>query len=679
MTAETRLPIRRLTLYKHGVGFVERRGNVGGEEVQLVFRADEVNDALKSLLVLEMGGGQVRGIHYQTPADQDARLAESPIKLSADHSLLDLLRSLRGWAVRLVLGTGTQGQDVRGRLVGVEVPDEKPNKEALVTLLDEESQGVLVLPLREVRQVFLLEDRAEQDLDYFLDISRSEEMHRTVTVRLEAGEHDLAVSYLVPSPTWRVSYRLVAEAEKGETPPADGAAPAPKQGKLLLQGWGLFDNRLEEDLEDVQVTLVAGQPISFIYDLAASRIPERPVVEDAARVAAAPVEFEGAIDSAPAAMAFGGAPGAPPMAMRAFAAPAPAMAEAMPPPPSIAAMSKQQTAATGSDLGELFQYEVVAPVTVKRGASALVPILNAQMPYRRELLFNQQKMPEHPVAALRFNNESGLVLERGPVTILEDGEYHGEALVPFTKTGGEVYLAFSVELGIKVTQTSDTRVETAGIRINGAIIVLKQATITTTTYRIENNLGTPQLITVEHPIWNGYDLVDTPAPDAQTSDFYRWVVPCSPRKATTFKIAQRYYNWERQQLLDQSYDTLRQFLKNRWLDQPTLDRIRSLMEERARIAKNNQEVGDLERERQQIYDRQEQLRKNMTTLSTTGDEAVLRKKVFDQLQATEDRLAAIDARIAALKDENKQRETTIDQELKKLGNIDSDAPAKPER
>src|SRR6185295_13704040 len=102
------------------------------------------------------------------------------------------------------------------------------------------------------------------------------------TLRLSEGAHDLAVSYLVPSPTWRVSYRLVAEAEAA-SPAADkkdGAAPAPKQGKLLLQGWGLFDNRLEEDLEDVQVTLVAGQPISFIYDLAASRIPHRPTVQD---------------------------------------------------------------------------------------------------------------------------------------------------------------------------------------------------------------------------------------------------------------------------------------------------------------------------------------------------------------------------------------------------------------
>jgi hypothetical protein len=668
MAKEPSLPIRRLTLYKHGVGFVERQGTVNGEEVQLVFRADEVNDALKSLLVLDRQGGQIMGIHYQTPADQEARLAESPIQLSPDHSLLDLLRSLRGWAVRLVLGDGTQGQERQGRLLGVEGADDSPVRRALVTLLEDKSGAVVVLPLNEVRAVFLLEERAGQDLRYFLDTSRSEEAHRPVTVRLSPGDHDLSVSYLVPSPTWRVSYRLVAESEQAGAAPAKAAAPPPRTGKLLLQGWGLFDNRLEEDLENVRVTLVAGQPISFIYDLAASRIPDRPVVQDAARVAAAPVEFEGAVGGG--RMVADEAPGGGPRARKAmaFAAPAPAMmmAEAAPQAPSIDALAQQGAGATGGDLGELFQYQVVAPVTVKRGASALVPILSSQLAYRRELLYNQQKMPEHPVAAFRFDNETGLVLERGPVTVLEDGDYHGEARVSFTKEGGEVYLAFSVELGVKVTQDSSTSTETVGIQIDKALLWVKQATTTATTYRIENNLATAQLVTIEHPIWSGYDLVDTRAPDAQTSDFYRWTVPCAPRDVTTFTVSQRYFNWQQQQLLDQSYDALRQYLASRWLDEPTLQRINALLVERQKIAGNTEEINTLQTERNQIYEREEQLRKNMAALATTGDEAVLRKQVFTQLQASEDRLAAIDARVATLTEENKQRQATIDAELAKL-------------
>ena len=267
--ADPKLPIRRLTLYKHGVGFVEREGTLqeNDTELELVFRQSEVNDALKSLLVIDQQGGPVRGIHYETPGGQfpdDNRLSLSP-----DNSLLDLLKSLRGRSVQLTLGEGTTGREITGRLLGVEVDPDRPLTRSVVAILEESADTnshVLSLPLVELRSVTLLEERANQDLRFFLDSSRSDEAHRTITLQLDNAQagHTLNVSYLVPCPTWRVSYRLLAEIKPPEAP-AEGVQD--RQGELLLQGWGLFDNRLEEDLQDVSVRLVAGQPISFIYDL----------------------------------------------------------------------------------------------------------------------------------------------------------------------------------------------------------------------------------------------------------------------------------------------------------------------------------------------------------------------------------------------------------------------------
>ncbi|HEX2036032.1 MAG TPA: hypothetical protein VHS99_17770, partial [Chloroflexota bacterium] len=498
-----------------------------------------------------------------------------------------------------------------------------------------------------------------QDLRFLLDTSRSDPQHRAVTLRLSRGRHDLAISYLVPSPTWRVSYRVVAESA------ANGGAAEKDTGTLLLQGWGLFDNRLEEDLEDVGVTLVAGQPISFVYDLATSHIPTRRVVHDQARVAAGPVEFDQALDvqlEGRSARRAPAAAGAVTMAYEAAAAPAPRQTGAR----LRADLAQQPVAATASELGELFQYRVMAPVTVKRGASALVPILAAELPYRRELLFNEQKLAQHPVAALRFTNGSGLVLERGPVTVLEDGAYRGEALVPFTKAGNEVYLAFSVELGIKVKSTTATRVETAGLRIEKALLWLKQARIVETTYQLSSELGAPEVVTVEHPILPGHELVATRAPDEQTADWYRWTVPAAPRAVTSFVVSQRIFEWEQQYLLDLSYDALAEFLGHRWLDAPTMERIRALLQERAAIARNEQEIEELHAERDRIYQREEQLRKNLAALTSTGQEATLRQQVFTHLQASEDRLTAIDQRITALQEQNAQRQAALDAALQAL-------------
>ena len=49
------LPITRVVLYKHGVGYFEREGGVEGDaSLALTFKQSEVSDVLKSLTVLDL-------------------------------------------------------------------------------------------------------------------------------------------------------------------------------------------------------------------------------------------------------------------------------------------------------------------------------------------------------------------------------------------------------------------------------------------------------------------------------------------------------------------------------------------------------------------------------------------------------------------------------------------------
>src|SRR6185437_15574880 len=118
-------------------------------------------------------------------------------------------------------------------------------------------------------------------------------------------------------------------------------------------------------------------------------------------------------------------------------------------------------------------------------------------------------------------NGSGLVLERGPVTVLEDGAYHGEAIVPFTKTDAEITLAIAVELGIAVTVETWTTSETTGIRIAGSLFHRQQASVQHTRYRVANSLPTAQVVTIEQRKQARADLVETLAPESQTAEHYR--------------------------------------------------------------------------------------------------------------------------------------------------------------
>jgi hypothetical protein len=669
------LPVREIVLYKHGVGFFVRQGAVEGDEIALTFRSDEINDVLKSLAVFDQSGGQIRGIHYQTPMDREARLASSSIRLSELGSQRELLMGLRGRRAALKVETAPGTLDtIAGRVIGIDnlwrngnATNQYPPTDGFTVGIVADDGQVHYFPLSVLRQIQIEDAQAANDLHYFLDTSQTEGDRRIVNVRLSEGTHELVVYYVAPSPTWRVSYRLVAEIDSDDA----------TKGKALLQGWGLFDNRLDEDLDDVRVTLVAGQPISFIYELYASRIPPRPTVQDEQRIAPGPIEFAGAVageapdwldDTALDAMVA-------PMVSESVtryaraASIAPQAAPAPAPKMAITAMQQSaQPAAEGKATGETFQYVVTTPVTVKRGESALVPIIGSEISYQRELLYNGAKLPNHPVAALRFTNTTRLTLERGPVTVVEDGDYKGEAVIPFTKEENQVYTPYAVELGIKVTERMISHMETYGIRIEGAYLLEDYYQVNGIDYIIENNTNKAQTVTLEvmRPTDTNTALYDTRNPDVETAEVWRWRVAVKARGKAEFTYKTRYSYYRREDIRRLNYRTLSNYMKHHWIDEALHGKLKEILNVLEVIQNRKQKINELTRERGELYKQQEQLRANLGALQPTGQEAALRNRILKQLEASQDRLETVEATIKQHEAQIVEDEARIEQMIAAL-------------
>lgn len=653
-----KLPITRMTLYKHGVGFFERRAELSAERVELSFRVEEMNDILKSLTAIDWGGGRVLGIDYATPQSREERLAGCSIRLGDDRSLQDLLVGLRGRRVTLQLD---QGEATTGTLVGLdEAPERRPLAGALVSLLADGDERVHTVSLGRVQGVEILDERGAGDLRFFLKTSLSQEAFRNVTVRLTPGEHDLSVSYIAPAPTWRVSYRLVAEADAG----------VKGRGRALLQGWGIFDNRLEEDLEGIALSLVAGMPISFVYDLYTPFTPERPVVEEEARVAAAPVAFGAAHPKAAEADLAARMPEArapSPMAMG--AAMGIGMDVARQRSARIDIDAVQQAAevqTTGAALGELFQYNIGTPVTVGRGQSAMVPIVQSALTYRKDLIYNGRKMAVHPVATMRLKNESDLTLERGPVTVLEGGDYVGEALLPFTVVGAEIVVPYAVELGVKVREESGSSREVRGLQIQGAYLRFEEWEVRSRTYTLTNSTGKATVVLVEHPRLAGMTIFDTPEPREHTDNEVRFEVEVPPQGEATLKVRERRLTWRHEEIQRQSYSGLQDYLKRGLLKPRDLEKLTQLLKLWEQVADQEKRVSDLQGERDRIRQTQQQIQGNMQVLGQTGKEGDLRTQYVEQLEATEAQLRKLDADEAQVRAEIARLKEQIDAQLKKL-------------
>src|SRR5688572_2892937 len=111
------LPIRQLTLWKQGIGYFERRGGIEEPTVTLVVPRNAANDVLATLHVDLTDGSHVVSVDYETPEDKSKQLEDLSVKLADRSSMVDLVVSLRGSLVTLVLDGD---QSATGRIIGVE-------------------------------------------------------------------------------------------------------------------------------------------------------------------------------------------------------------------------------------------------------------------------------------------------------------------------------------------------------------------------------------------------------------------------------------------------------------------------------------------------------------------------------------------------------------------------------
>ncbi len=665
------LPVKRMVLYKHGVGFIERGGVAEGGLVKLSFKRDEMDDVLKSLSIFVKGKGQVTGVSYETADDISKLLAEKAINVPDREAMVGLLRALKGYRIK----TWAAGETVEGKVVGTDEetrvnPAGNEIGRRCSVVLQSDDERIRSFDIDAISGLQVEDAEARDDLKFFLDAVTSERKKnmKAVTIFAEGERPELAISYITQMPSWRVSYRL-----------------AYFKDRTLLQGWGIIDNRLDEDLHDVQLSLVAGKPISFIYDIYTPRLIQRPVVREEVRTVSAPVELEAGEEQlakeevelarmeqeSVADMDAFGAGGAPMKAARMPARPrsmmsmaAPAMAPAPPEPQAIMDSTRVQTKSV--EMGEFFRYDIENPVTVKRGQSAMVPILQGPIECRKEHVYNAQKMPRNPVVTMRLKNSTGLVLERGPIVVLDEGTYVGEAILPYTTAGSENHIAYSVDLGVVVSEKQDSESSMRAIHVKQRYLQKEYLEYLKTEYTVENKKNEKVLLVIEHPK-RDYELAETPEPTEKTESYFRWALDLKPKSQTKFNVKEVKTVWYSEGIREMGTETLRGYLNSKHIDKTAYSKIAEIIELQRRIYALQQDMNDLGTESSQIVVEQDRLRKNLGALGQSQQEAGMRGKYVSKLETQEKRLDEIKAQVQKLQSEIQSMDKTIEAKLAALG------------
>jgi len=262
------LPVRRVVLYKNGVGYFEHLGRVrGNQTVHVDFTSAQLNDVLKSLTALDLSGGHITGVDYNSEAPLARRLATLRLALGEKPSMADFLAALRGARVEVRPATGPA---LAGRLLSVErktrtAPNWTVETDEISLITD--SGEVRSIDLNPATSVRIAEHDLQTEVGKYLGLiasARDQDVRRMTLSTTGTGERNLYVSYISEVPIWKTTYRIVL--------------PTKSEKKPLLQGWAIVDNTVGEDWNDVELSLVAGAPHSFIQQLSQPFYGRRPVV-----------------------------------------------------------------------------------------------------------------------------------------------------------------------------------------------------------------------------------------------------------------------------------------------------------------------------------------------------------------------------------------------------------------
>jgi hypothetical protein len=654
------LPVRKVVLYKNGIGYFEHMGPIkGAQTVEIVLPSTQLNDVLKSLTVLDLGHGRIAGVHYDSAAPLDRRLAELPISLGAARGLVAFLNQIRGAGVEIRAPGGV----ISGKLMEAESRTRSAGQgvttEFVQVTVFGSSGEVRIVDLESAGALKLTAPALAADLNRYLDLLDTGNQRDVRRLRIEAagsGDRQLYVSYTAEAPIWKATYRIVLD---------------PKQ-KPLLQGWAIVDNTTLMDWTQVSLSLVAGAPISFVQNLSQPLYARRPVIPLPEGLQVSPQVHEATLEEPKPAgaqetvgmLAAAPPPPAPARMMRMEASrPAPAPAQE-PAGMDLAKALREQSdePARAREVGEQFEYRLTEPISIRRNESALLPILHSEVDGEKVAVFSATSGERHPRLAFWLKNSSGATLDAGSFSVIDTNAFAGEGLFETIQPGESRLLSYAIDLGTEISSRSGSeRRRVERIQIARGILRMQAKMVEKKTYLIRNNNDKLRAILIEHPVRANWQLTETAAPVESAAGSYRFRIEAKPKTTTDFSVSEESLQETTFMVSNVTPDQIALWVKDRSIDPETEKLLRNIATRKAELNDIVQRIAALDREQAEIFRDQERVRGNLQRLGQSPEEAALRQRYIREMDQQENRLTAIRTEHAKLDSSRSALQAQIDE------------------
>jgi hypothetical protein len=756
-----KLPVRRVVLYKNGVGYFEHLGRVrGSQDVHVDFTSGQLNDVLKSLTVLDLSGGRITGVDYNSEAPLARRLATLRLALGEKPTTAEFLGALRG--ARLEVRSGT-GPALTGKLLSVERKTRTGTNWTVETdeiSLITDNGEVRSADLNPSASVRIAEKDLQVEVGRYLGLiasSRDQDVRRMTISTTGSGERNLYLSYISEVPIWKTTYRIVL--------------PSKADKKPLLQGWAIVDNTVGEDWDGVELSLVAGAPHSFIQQLSEPFYGRRPVVplpesvqlspqthaatlmrgngrlsgmvtdpsgaavpgslvrlldENNTEVAQTTTESNGQYSFSEVSTGnyrveverqgfkkhvvtgLNVAPGEnqlnPQLQVgtasetvevtanaRNLNATASSLAMTVGKTTGVAnrphvatgflsgsgggmftpsaglsvaeveeAREMSSAAASGQELGDLFEYKLKDRVTLKKNQSALVPIAQTEIQAEKVSLWSGTSGSGRPLRGLWLKNTSSLTFDSGSFSVLENEVFAGEGLLDPIKPWERRLISYATDLGLVVEASKNSQPQhVIRVKISKGVLTQISELHERTLYTARNQEDSKRVLVIEHAARPDWQFAKGSAePEERAPGGYRFRMEVPSKATASLPIEEVRTLSTTYELSNLGDEQIALFVKQGTITPEMAQALGKISAQKAVVAKFEEEMDDRQKDIDRIVEDQGRLRENMKALRGSAEEKALLQRYTRQLDDQETQLDSLRKKI---RDTEAQRDQANEQ------------------
>lgn len=594
------IPLKKVMLYSSGVAHYVHEGTVAGSgNIALLFSPAQINDVLKSLVVMDPGAKSL-AVNYQSEDTLRKTLESLKIDLSAATTLYDILKAQKGAEVELFTP-----HQITGKILSVDKNSSKETDAFFISLAAKD--GIHIITFSDIQSFTFTDKKRNEDLNTALALilDASAKNRKKLDIKIDAqGERKIALSYVMEAPVWKASYRLDMGTDKA-----------------AFQAWAIVDNSTDLDWKNITLTLTTGRPVGFTQNLYAPYYTYRPEVPLAIAQAAEAETFDSANKEvqyrSAAPMPLAASP-APMMERKAYKY---AEEEYNNEDEENASDYFENQVSTGN-AGEMFAFTPSKPVTLERQRSMMIPLTLASLPAEKYSVFSSIPYNErvNPKFCISIENTSGLKLPAGPITVLDGGEYAGDALLEFLPEAEKRLIAYGDDIEVTGSKRGDSTRTIETVKMTDGVMTTSYRQVQSTTYLIRNADKKERTVIVEHAKNAGFELTTKQALAETTANKYRFKFKAVGNTGTELKVEEARTYQSTQKIFDMNSTTFISYTTNSEIPEKVRKAFASIITEKEKVTAAERALKTLQDRQTEIGKEQDRVRRNLEAVGSESQQ-----------------------------------------------------------